>query len=161
MPAMTPQCKGFTLIELVVVIAIMGIVASIVIPFVHASEQRHREQQLRASLRMIRTAIDAYKAASDSGHIAVPDGGSGYPPTLRILVTGVRDQRAPGHGMLVFLRSIPRDPMAEKSTANDDDTWGKRSYASEADHPQPGNDVYDVYSLSLRKAMSGMPYQRW
>jgi len=63
--------------------------------------------------------------------------------------------------MIYFLRRMPRDPMNPDSTLAPEKTWGLRSYASSADNPQPGDDVYDVYSQSPRIAIDGTPYRSW
>jgi len=152
--------KGFTLIELVITVAIVAILASIALPLNELVAQRAKEQDLRRSLREIREAIDAYKDASDEGRINKRPGDSGYPKRLQDLVEGTEDQKSPKKDKIYFLRRIPRDPFAEAG-APPETSWGLRSYESSAAEPRPGKDVYDVYSLSAQKGLNGVAYREW
>jgi len=145
--------KGFTLIELVITVAILGILAAAVLPLNELVVQRAKEQDLRRALREIRTAIDAYKQASDDGRIVRRVGESGFPRRLEELVEGVEDQRSPKRERIYFLRRVPADPFGEP--------WGKRSYASPPDAPAEGADVFDVYSLAPGKGINGRLYRDW
>jgi general secretion pathway protein G len=158
------QQRGFTLIELVVTVAILGLLASISFPLLELTEQRGKEKQLRESLRQIRTGLDQYKRAVDEGRIIEATRGSGYPPNLSILVAGVPDAKSPNRDQKIyFLRKLPRDPMAPNGGPDElaESTWGLRSYASPPDAPAPGADVFDVYSLSPRSGLNGSPYRNW
>lgn len=152
---------GFTLIELVVTLAILAMLSTIALPMAELSVQRSKEQELHAALRQIRDAIDAYKQAYADGRIIRKVDESGYPPTLEILVQGVDDAQSQVDRKIYFLRRLPRNPFVNDSTIPAADTWGKRSYASSADDPQEGNDVFDVYSPVPGTGINGIPYKEW
>ena len=154
--------RGFTIIELVITVAIISLVATAAVPSAQLVYQRERESEMRAALRTIRGAIDAYKHASDTGHIKKEAEKSGYPPNLQLLVDGVDDAGSAKEGVKIyFLRRLPRDPFWPDATTPPADTWALRSYASPPDDPQPGDDVYDVVSRSSRTGLNGVPYREW
>lgn len=153
--------RGFTLIELAVALALVGLLAYVSVPLYELAATRTKEAELRRALRELRTAIDAYKTAADSG--AMPKGvtASGYPPSLEALVSGVESARDPGGRRLVFLRRIPPDPFATDPREPAARHWALRSYGSPPDDPQPGDDVFDVASRSARVGSNGVPYRDW
>jgi general secretion pathway protein G len=152
---------GFTLIELLVTLAILGLLATLVIPVSQVTVQRRQELELRGALHELRYAIDAYKRAFDEGRILKEAGATGYPKSLDLLVDGVPDQRSPKRTKVYFLRRVPRDPFNADDNLTPAQTWGKRSYASDADSPQEGEDVYDVYSTSDKVGLNNVPYNKW
>ncbi len=152
---------GFTLIELVITVAIVAILASVAMPLNELVVQRAKEQDLRRALREIREAIDVYKQASDEGKIRKSIGESGYPKKLEELVEGMDDQKSPKKERIYFLRRIPRDPFASDPNLSAAETWGKRSYASPPDDPKEGDDVFDVYTRADGKGINGRPYREW
>ncbi len=152
--------RGFTFVELLVVVALVGILASAVMPMAKVTMQRTREVELRRSLREIRTAIDRYKDAADQGQIPatkIRPGSEGYPPDLETLVVGVEAAgQATSGRKLKFLRRIPIDPMTREAA------WGLRSYEDKPDSKTwGGGTVYDVYSKSDGTALDGTKYQEW
>jgi general secretion pathway protein G len=153
--------RGFTLIELLVTLTILALLATLVVPVTQVAVQRKQEAELRRSLRQIRGAIDEYKKAYDEGRIARSLASTGYPKSLELLVEGVPDLRNPKRSKIFFLRRIPRDPFSSDPQLDAGQTWGKRSYASEAAEPQEGEDVYDVYSTSERAGLNDIPYKKW
>jgi len=152
---------GFTLIELVITVAIVALLASVALPVSELAVQRTKEQELRRTLRQVREAIDAYKQASDEGRIQKSVGDSGYPKKLEDLAEGVDDQKNPKKEKIYFLRRIPRDPFNADPTLSATATWGKRSYASPPDDPKEGDDVFDVFSIAQGKGINGQPYRDW
>jgi general secretion pathway protein G len=154
------RTRGFTLLEMVIVVMIVGILASAAVPLAALHQRRQNEAELRSGLRTIRVALDAYKKAWEQGQIEKKEGETGYPPTLEVLVTGVTDIRQSTAKRIYFLRRLPRDPFAPASMPAAA-TWGLRSYASTAESPQAGADVFDVYSRSEGTGMDGTPYRQW
>jgi general secretion pathway protein G len=153
--------SGFTIIELLVVMAILGVLAAAIMPLGEAMLKSQKERELKQALWEIRSAIDEYKRAADQGAVKGLQADFGYPPNLQALTQGVVDSR-PGSGGKVwyFLRQIPRDPFAAPDIAAEQ-TWLLRSYASPPDRPMPGADVFDVRSSSDGISLDGTAYAKW
>jgi general secretion pathway protein G len=144
--------RGVTLVELIIVLAILSVLATAAIPAVKFEVKRNKERQLRADLWEMRRSIDMYKDVADLGGIQTKADTNNYPPDLQTLVNGVdvKDKK------MRFLRSIPVDPM----TGNTD--WGLRSNQDPPDADSfGGQDVYDVYSKSTGTALDGTKYSTW
>ncbi len=152
---------GFTLLELVIAVAILSVLVVMAVPVVQLDLQRQKESELRQDLRELRTAIDAYKRATDDGRIPRKADASGYPPQLQDLVRGVPDAKDLKARPIYFLRRIPRDPFSPDPSVEPANTWGKRSYASPPEEPAEGDDVFDVYSLASGTGINGVPYREW
>ncbi len=155
--------RGFTLAEMTVVAVILAILAGVAMPLAKIAVQREKEISLRRELRIIRSAVDAYKKMADEKKIEAEDGTDGYPKTLEVLVKGVKakDAKAGGAGksgerIVKFLRRIPKDPL----TASGE--WG---FLSSQDAPDSstwdGKNVFDVYSKSRATALDGTKYRDW
>jgi len=159
--------RGFTFIELVITLALVGLMSMFAVPLYEMTTTRMKESELRQALRIIRTGIDAYKAATDAGTLARETGASGYPPTLEKLtesleVQGKRDLTGTlSTQRMVILRKLPRDPFNTDPETPAELTWNVRAYASRPDDPQPGDDVFDVSSKSGRTALDGSAYASW
>lgn len=153
--------KGFTLIELIITVAIIALLSTVAMPLTSLTVQRSKEQELHESLRQIREGIDAYRRAVEEKHIKPASDESGYPKSLDVLVDGVEDELSPVKSKLYFLRRIPRDPFSADSRATAEATWGKRSYKSSSEDSQEGEDVYDVYSRATGTGLNGIPYREW
>lgn len=149
------RAKGFTLIELVIAVAIVAVLATAALPLNELVVQRAKEQDLRRALREIRVAIDAYKQAADEGRIVKKADESGYPKRLEDLVQGVEDQKSPRRDKIYFLRRLPPDPLTQ------DGKWGLRAYASPPEDPREGDDVFDVFSTASGTGINGRPYREW
>lgn len=160
-PSVEPAAlRGFTLIEMIVVVMIVGILASAAMPLASLHKRRAQEAELKQALRTLRMAIDEHKRAWDAGRIEKKADASGYPPNLETLVQGVPDIGSPKGQRIYFLRRLPRDPFADPS-ATAAQTWALRSYASPPDAPTPGADVFDVASRAPGVGLDGVPYRQW
>jgi general secretion pathway protein G len=145
--------RGFTLAELVMVVALIALLSSIVLPVAKFTVKRRKEAELRLALRQVRTAIDEYKRLSDQGLIPVKIGGEGYPEELEELVEGV--EIVGQETKRRFLRRIPIDPMTH-------DDWELRSYQDDPDATSwGGQNVYDIRTSSDGVALDGTKYADW
>lgn len=164
-PRMRQPWRGFTLIEMVAVLAIVALLAAAAMPLQEVAVRRVREQALREGLRTIRQALDAHRSAVESRRIAPGPDGSPWPAQLALLEQGIpvlgNDGRpAPTGERLYLLRRLPRDPFAEPALPAAD-TWGQRASDSPADAPAPGRDVFDVYTRAPGVALDGSRYAQW
>jgi general secretion pathway protein G len=147
-----PSEAGLTLIELIVTVAILGILASAVLPIARFQVKRQNERILRYDLWTMRDAIDKYKDAADKGAFQTKVDSQNYPPDLESLVNGVDVQGK----KLKFLRRIPVDPMTGKAE------WGLRSMQDDPDSDSySGDSVFDVYSKSQGTGLDGTKYSTW
>jgi general secretion pathway protein G len=154
--------RGFTLIEMVVTVAIVGLLSSVAFPMAELASKRTREHELHRALRTIRDALDAHRRAVEEGRVIGSIDKSGYPASLQALVDGVPDAASPDHkAMIYFLRRIPRDPLCTEPLLPNDQTWGKRDYQSSAAEPREGAQVFDVYSRSPGVGLNGVAYRDW
>lgn len=152
--------RGLTLLEMVLAMAILAVLASVVIPMAEVTATRGRELELRRALRETRTAIDQYKAdferAVEEKKIIAAINETGYPESLESLVEG-SDWGGLYPYKRRYLRRLPQDPFDEY-----DEGWGLRAYKDDPDSTiYGGDDIYDVYSQSLRMALDGTPYNTW
>jgi len=134
---LTPDGRGFTLLELLVVMTIIGILAAIAVPALRDSPQRARESALREDLFTLRSVIDQYHG--DKGH---------YPADLQTLVAEA------------YIRKIPMDPVTkavETWVLTYEELTGDEE--SEGQTATPG--IIDVHSGSTARALDGTFYKDW
>lgn len=158
--ALPKAYRGFSLVELLAVVSIVGLLATIALPLTEISKQRTKEEELRRALREIRGAIDAYKRFADQGRVPTSLDSTGYPPNLAVLTEGFVDARSPVAQKIFLLRRIPRDPFVADDVPAEK-TWELRSYASSASQFKAGADVYDIRSRSTKTALNGDAYKDW
>jgi len=124
--------RGFTLIEILIVVSIIGILVSIAVPIYQKSILRTRESVLRNNLFTIRTVLDEYTYDKQKA-----------PQTLEDLVT---------EG---YLRQVPYDPMTGTNEWKIDMEDALRS----VNQTEPG--IFDIHSRSDKKGLDGTPYAEW
>jgi general secretion pathway protein G len=176
--------SGHTLIEMVVTIAVMGILASVALPMAAVTRKREKEIELRRALREIRSALDMYNVLCKSSlGGGIPGGGNAtnaqgvqplmlkieddpnqlcWPKELELLVEGVEVTNVPRY-KLKFLRRIPRDPFNDPDEEHDGFGWEFRS-TSDDPEDEGGWDrtnVFDVRSASKSQALDGSYYKDW
>lgn len=164
-PPRRPMRRGFTLIEMVAVLAIVGLLATAALPLQELAVRRVREQALREGLRTIRQALDAHRNAVEGRKIAAGPGGTPWPHDLAQLTQGIpvldsEGRPAASGERLYLLRRLPRDPFADPALPAAD-TWGLRASDSPAEAPAAGLDVFDVHSRAPGTALDGERYADW
>lgn len=156
-PSGSANASGFTLLELIITLAIIAILAAGTIPIARNMIKREREIELRRNLRDIRKAIDSYKHACEIGQVGPLDrkvNDECYPPDLETLVEGIHPPNK-SDSTIRFLRRIPKDPFTGKSE------WGMRSVQDERDSTSwGGENVFDVYSKANGMALDGKTYYK-
>lgn len=161
------RVRGFTFIELTITLALIGMLSMLALPLYEVTATRTKEAELRRALRIVRGALDTYKAATDTGSLKREPGASGYPPTLDLLTQSLDLASKPdatgtlASQRLVILRQLPRDPFNTDPSLTPEQTWNTRAYGSRSDDPQPGDDVFDISSKSSAIALDGTPYSSW
>jgi len=160
----TPNSQGITLIELLVVIAIVSILASAAMPLSRMTMKRTKEIELRGSLRILRTAIDAFRQDCVEKKLSTDYCKSDqdyYPEALEQLIDPLKLAGAVDKTKK-YLRRIPRDPMTTLDSSGNPNNWGLRSYSDQPDSTQwGGGNVFDVYSKSEAVALDGSKYSMW
>jgi general secretion pathway protein G len=149
--------KGFTLIELIIVLIIISTLAAVAIPMIETTVKREKEIQLRRNLRILRIAIDEYKDFVEKHKIKLDEDRYGYPEKLEDLVEGIeyRDKKN-NERIKKFLRRIPIDPMTDSYD------WGLKSYQDKRKSTHwGGENIWDVYTKSEQKALDGTVYKDW
>ncbi len=174
-PAVRPVAagRGFTLLELMVTLAILLVLAAVAMPLVKMNTRRARELELRQQLRTVRLAIDQFhldwnRAGNQllgelckANQLTCKEVSSdfGYPKKLETLLeVKLSGAQATVSKLDVkrYLRKVPLDPMTQSLD------WGLRCYRDDPDASSwCGDDVYDLYTTSQETALDDTPYRTW
>lgn len=153
--------RGFTLIEMMVSLALLATLASAAIPIYQRQEQQRNEEELRVALRDIRTAIDRYGQLVEEGVIEKDTDMTNWPASLDLLVDGVVNKKSPNKEKIYLLRRIPRDPFCDCDGRKNTETWRVRASTQAPGETTGGKDVWDVSSTSSQPGLNGIPYAQW
>jgi general secretion pathway protein G len=132
-PETVEQRRGFTLVEMLMVVLIVSLLVAMAIPVYQKSLIRTREDVLRGNLLLMRTQIDEYVFDKQKGLQSLQD-----------LVTDG------------YLRAVPVDPMTGNNQSWKIDMDDALRFPSQS---EPG--IFDVHSGSSKKALDGTPYSDW
>lgn len=119
--------RGFTLIEMMISLALLATLASAAIPIYQRQEQQRNEEELRVALRDIRSAIDRYGQLVEEGIIEKDADMTNWPASLDLLVDGVVNKKSPNKEKIYLLRRIPRDPFCDCDGRKNTETWRVRA----------------------------------
>jgi len=153
--------RGFTLIEMMISLALLATLASAAIPIYQRQEQQRNEEELRVALRDIRSAIDLYGQLVEEGIIEKDADMSNWPASLDLLVDGVVNKKSPNKEKIYLLRRIPRDPFCDCDGRKNTETWRVRASTQAPGETTGGKDVWDVSSTSSQPGLNGIPYAQW
>jgi general secretion pathway protein G len=133
LPTQSGKRRGYTLIEMMIVMAIISILVAIAVPLYQKALIRTKESLLKNNLFTMRTVIDEYTFDKKKA-----------PQTLQDLVSGG------------YLRAVPVDPIT-----GSDQTWRviMEDAITSVDQTDPG--IWDVHSGSDQKSLEGTPYAEW
>ncbi len=127
------RAGGFTLVELMIVMLIIGVLAAIAIPSYTASVKSAREATLRTDLQVLREAVDSYTLDKEKAPQSIDD----------LVQAG-------------YLKEIPKDPMTQSNT-----TWtpDQDETVQSVDQTDPG--ITNIHSGATQAGSDGRPYSEW